>query len=132
MGCVNGTPYHDGLGDDFGCKIKHVSFAPSIFATTPGGRKAAAHKAADQQLSADLDAFKRMRLQGLAVPRTRGAAKIESECESTYEVESAQPAHTMAKGQDAGKSISRRGQEWRKRANEAHAAARRGEVIRAD
>lgn len=113
----------------FGCRVKTVGFSPSCFFTTPGGSKAAAQKKAERGLTQDLDAFKRMRLQGLQPPRTRGAAKIESECESAYEVKTAQPAHKMAKGSDAGKSITRRGAEWRRRANEADRAVQRGEAI---
>lgn len=129
MPCVNGNEHHDGSADDFGCRIKHVLFAPSCFPTSPGGSKAAAMQKGEKQLGKDLDAFKRMRRQGLAVPRTRGAAKIESECESRYEVESAQPAWKQAKGVDAGKAKSQRGKEWRRRANEAHDAMRKGQVV---
>lgn len=113
----------------FGCRIKTISFAPSIFATTPGGAKAASKKGQEKKLVRDLDAFKRMRLSGLEPRATRGAAKVESECESPYEVATGRPAHTQAKGPDAGKSITRRGKEFRRRANEAHEAIRRGEVV---
>jgi hypothetical protein len=115
----------------FGCRVKTVGFAPSIFTTTPGGAKAAENRVREGQLVKDLDAFKRMRLAGEEPPRTRGAARIESECESSYEIKTAQPAHKMAKGPDAGKPISQRGKEWRRRANEADQAVQRGEVIHA-
>lgn len=116
----------------FGCKAQSVSFAPSCFFTTPGGAKAADINRRDRQLEKDLAAFKRtvVNSKGEAMPKKiDGAARVESECESLYEVNSGQAAHKMAKGPDAGKPISRRGEEWRRRANEAHEAVQRGEVI---
>lgn len=116
----------------FGCKVKTTSFAPSIFATTPGGRKAAQVKASDKKLEKDLAAFKRIVVnsRGQTMPkRIDGAARVESECESHYEVVSGQPAHKMAKGPDAGKSVSRRGEEWRRRANDAHEEISKQDVM---
>lgn len=113
----------------FGCKVKTVGVAPSAMPSRHPGAAGAVHR--EKKLIKDLDAFKRLRMDGQTPPSTKGAARLESECESTYEIVSAQPAHTMAKGTDAGKSITRRGKEWRRRANEAHEAVRRGEVIHA-
>jgi hypothetical protein len=113
----------------FGCKVLTVGFAPSIFTTTPGGAKAADNNKRERELVGDLAAFKRMRQQGLQPRATRGAARVESEAESTFEVASGQFAHQKAKGKDAGKSISRRGKEWRERAEAAHTAVQRGEVV---
>jgi hypothetical protein len=113
----------------YGCSLKTKTFAPSIFTTTPGGAKAASNNKREHELVQDLAAFKRMRQQGLQPRATRGAARIESEAESTFEVASGQLAHKKAKGKDAGKPISKRGKEWRKRAEEAHTAIQRGEVV---
>lgn len=114
----------------FGCRVKTIGFAPSIFATTPGGAKAASMNKREGAMVKDLAAFKRMRLEGLEPRATRGAAKIESQAESTFEVASGQLAHEMAKGRDAGSSrVSKRGTEWRRRAEAAHTAIRKGEVI---
>lgn len=115
----------------YGCRLKTVGFAPSIFQTTPGGAKAAESRVRERKLVKDLAAFKRLRMDGQTPPTTKGAARLESECESPYEIASAQPAHKMAKGADAGKSITKRGKEWRRRANEAYEAVQRGEVIQA-
>lgn len=113
----------------FGCKVMTVGVAPSAMPSRHPG--AAGNVIREKKLVKDLAAFKRMRMDGLEPRSTKGAARIESECESAYEVASGQPAHKMAKGKDAGKSISKRGKEWRRRANEAHEAVRRGEVISA-
>lgn len=113
----------------FGCKVKTVGVAPSAMPSRHPGAAGAVVR--EKKLVKDLAAYKRMRLAGENPKSTSGAAKIESECESSYEICSGQPAHTMAKGPDAGKPISQRGKEWRRRANEAHEAVRRGEVITA-
>ena len=118
--------YPDGC---FGCHVLGVQFAPSIFTTTPGGAKAADNNRRERGLVKDLDAFKRMRTAGQQPRATRGAAKVESQAESEYEVVSGQFAHEMAKGKDAGKPISQRGKEWRQRANAAYDAVKKGEVI---
>lgn len=28
MACENGNPFHDGTGEDFGCKVKHITYNP--------------------------------------------------------------------------------------------------------
>lgn len=113
----------------FGCKVMTVGVAPSAMPSRHPQAASNVHR--ENQLVKDLAAFKRMRLDGLEPKAMTGAAKIESECESPYEVASGQPAHKMAKGKDAGKPVSQRGKEWRRRANEAHDAVRKGEVVTA-
>ena len=113
----------------FGCRILTTTFAPSIFATTPGGAKAASNNKREKALVGDLAAFKRMRLAGEHPRTTRGAARIESQAESSFEIESGQLAHEKARGKDAGKLISKRGAEWRRRSEDAHQAIKRGEVV---
>ena len=115
--------------DCFGCHVLGVQFAPSIFTTTPGGAKAADNNRRERGLVKDLDAFKRMRTAGQQPRATRGAAKVESQAESEYEIVSGQFAHEKAKGKDAGKPVSQRGKEWRRRANAAYDAVKKGEVI---
>lgn len=111
----------------FGCKVITVGVAPSAMPSRHPGVANNVYR--EKALVKDLDAFKRMRVAGLHPKATRGAATIESQAESRYEVDSGQLAHRMAKGRDAGKPISKRGQEWRRRANDAHDAVQRGEVI---
>ena len=115
----------------FGCRIQTINIAPSVFETTPGGAKAASNKRREGELVKDLAAFRRMRLAGEQPRSTRGAAKVESQAESSFEVASGQLAHEMAKGPDAGKPIAKRGKEWRRRTEDAHKAVRRGETISA-
>lgn len=111
----------------YGCKIITVGVAPSAMPSRHPG--AANNVYREKELVKDLGAFKRMTMAGLHPKSTRGAAIIESQAESRYEVDSGQLAHRMAKGRDAGKSISKRGAEWRRRANDAHDAIQRGEVV---
>ena len=112
----------------WGCKIKTVGVAPSAMPSRHP--QAAGNVLREKDLVKDLDAFKGMRIDGLHPKSTRGAAKIASQAESRYEVESGQLAHEMAKGKDAGSDrVSQRGKEWRRRANAAHDAIQRGEVI---
>ena len=112
----------------WGCKIKTVGVAPSAMPSRHPG--AANNVIREKDLVKDLDAFKSMRLDGQHPKSTRGAAKIASQAESRYEVESGQLAHEMARGRDAGSDkVSQRGKEWRRRANAAHDAIQRGEVI---
>ena len=112
----------------FGCRIKTVGVAPSAMPSRHPGAANSVYR--EKQLVKDLDSFKRMRLNGLEPRATRGAAKIESQAESSFEVASGQLAHEKAKGRDAGSDkISRRGREWRRRSEEAHQAIRRGEVV---
>jgi len=111
----------------FGCKVITVGVAPSAMPSRHPGAAGAVHR--EKELVKDLDSFKRMRMAGLHPKATRGAHVIESQAESRYEVESGQLAHRMAKGRDAGKPVSKRGQEWRRRANDANDSIRRGEVV---
>jgi hypothetical protein len=85
-------------------------------------------RSAEKDLVKDLDAFKRMRVAGETPKSTRGAAVMESQAESSFEIASGQLAHKMAKGADAGKSVSRRGKEWRRRADAAYTALRKGDL----
>jgi len=71
-----------------------------------------------------------MRLAGEQPKHTRGAAKIESQAETSFEVRSGQLAHERAKGRDAASNkISQRGKEWRRRTEAADKAMRKGEVV---
>ena len=116
----------------FGCKVLGIQFAPSIFSTTAGGAKAASNNRRERGLVKDLDAFKRMRLDGQHPRATAGAATVESQAESEYEIVSGQLAHKMAKGPDAKSDrVSQNGKEWRRRATAAHEAVKKGEVITA-
>ena len=111
----------------FGCKARTVGVAPSAMPSRHP--VAAGNVLREKDLVKDLDAFKRMRTAGQQPRATRGAAKVESQAESEYEIVSGQFAHEKAKGKDAGKPVSQRGKEWRRRANAAYDAVKKGEVI---
>ena len=107
----------------WGCKIQTVGIAPSAMPSRHPG--AANNVKLERDLVKDLDAYKRMRLAGEHPKHTRGAARIESQAESSFEIQSGQLAHERAKGRDAAKSISRRGKEWRRRTVDAYAASQK-------
>jgi hypothetical protein len=88
VACETGKPNHDGTGDDYGCKLRAVSFAPSAM---PNRHPAAAdEKALDRRLNRDLPAYKRMVDAGIQPKATRGAADIESRAHEKFEVEHGQ------------------------------------------
>ena len=124
---THGETHYDPDGC-FGCKILSVGVAPSAM---PSRHPVAATQVyREKELVKDLDAFKRMRVAGQHPRSTRGAAKVESQAESSFEIASGQLAHQMAKGKDASSTkISQRGKEWRRRTEDAHSSIQRGEVI---
>jgi len=107
----------------FGCKIHTVQVAASATPTRSPG--VSEKNRLDRKLDADLSAYKRLRLDGLNPKSTEDAAKFEKRAESEYEVVSGQLAPDMAKGKD----VSQGGREWRRRAEDAYQASKRGEVL---
>ena len=73
--------------DCFGCKASSVSFAPSAMATRS---VASSMKATEKQQEKDLPAYKRMRQEGLQPKSTKGAAEIEANASTRFEVVSGQ------------------------------------------
>jgi hypothetical protein len=121
----------------FGCKVMTVSFAPSAMPSRGAGAHCATANTAEKQLSKDLDAYKRMRKAGLNPRATKGAARVESECGSEYEVLRGKSARDMCKETiswregDIGtqKDVSQDGKQFRKRADEVLKATRAGEIV---
>lgn len=68
----------------FGCKALGVSVAP----TAVGSVEAQRVRRSDAQLSKDLDAYKRLRRDGLQPPRVDGSADREARAGAAHEVES--------------------------------------------
>jgi hypothetical protein len=95
-------------------KIKTLTFSASCFPTTGRGRSVLSTDKEEKQFDKDAGAYKRMYKSGLRPKSTKGAARLESEAQVPYEVESGQLAHKKAKGRDKG------GKEWARRAQEAH------------
>jgi len=73
--------------DCFGCKASSISFAPSAMATRS---LAAGYKATEKQQEKDLPAYKRLREDGLQPKSTKGAAEIEAQATTRFEVTSGQ------------------------------------------
>lgn len=111
----------------WGCRIQTIQVTPSATPTRGKGFAVAQRNRAETTLRSDLDAYKRMRRSGHNPKSIDGAAEMERRAESAYEVDSGQLASSKAKGIDAGRKD--KGKEWRKRANEAYDAVRRGETV---
>ena len=101
----------------YGCKIITVGVAPSAMPSRHPGP--ANQVVQEKKLVKDLDAYKRLRLDGENPKSTRGAARFESEAQTSYEITSGQLARDKAKGYDARKPLTKRGSEWAKRAQDA-------------
>lgn len=71
----------------FGCKIAWVGVAPSAAPTRGGGARVAQIAAKDKVLEKDLDAYKRLRDEGLQPHNVDGSAKIEQVAETKFQVE---------------------------------------------
>jgi len=78
---------HDGShGEDcFGCKIHHVSFAASAMPTRKP--EAAGTRRMEENMARDLPAYKRLRNEGLQPAGTKGAANLERNANSKFEIE---------------------------------------------
>ena len=69
------------------CKIGSVQAAPSAMPTRSGGARAVEINATDKRWTTDMDAYKRLRRDGLQPPRIDGAADIEREATTVTQVE---------------------------------------------
>lgn len=72
----------------FGCKVSTLMLAPSVAATTAWGGAAAREKAMERRWAKDMPAYKRLREQGYQPPSIDGAARLEREASSRFEIES--------------------------------------------
>jgi hypothetical protein len=70
-----------------GCRISQVGFAPSATPTRRGGANAAHNIALENQWHKDMDAYKRLRNDGLQPPRIDGCHSVERDSTSTIQVE---------------------------------------------
>ncbi len=71
----------------FGCKVSGLAVAASAMPTRKGGAKAAVINEKDKVLEKDLDAYKRLRQDGLQPPAINGAAEAESRANYKWQVE---------------------------------------------
>lgn len=71
----------------FGCKIASVGVASSACPTRGGGARVATIARKDKVLEKDLDAYKRLRDEGLQPHNIDGSAKIEQLADTKFQVE---------------------------------------------
>ena len=85
----------------FGCKVSQVGFAPSATPTRRGGANAAHHVALEQQWHKDMDAYKRLRGDGLQPQQIDGSYALERAATTPIQVEHGLN-HPLAKAEAAG------------------------------
>lgn len=80
---------HPGLDVEgcFGCKIAGLSIASSATPTRRGGARAQIINEKDKKLDKDLDAYKRLRQEGLQPKNIDGSAEVEKRAEYKWQVE---------------------------------------------
>jgi hypothetical protein len=71
----------------FGCKIAGLSVAASATPTRRDGRRAATINRKDKVLEKDLDAYKRLRQEGLQPKSIDGSAEVEKRANHKWQVE---------------------------------------------
>ena len=71
----------------FGCKIAGLSVAASATPTRREGARAATINHKDKVLEKDLDAYKRLRQEGLQPKSIDGSAQVEKRAEYKWQVE---------------------------------------------
>lgn len=71
----------------FGCKVAGLSIAASATPTRKGGARAAVINQKDKVLEKDLDAYKRLRQEGLQPQAIDGSAVVEKRAEHKWQVE---------------------------------------------
>lgn len=71
----------------FGCKVANLSIAASATPSRRGGARAAEINSKDKKLEKDLDAYKRLRQEGLQPQAIDGSAEVEKKAEHKWQVE---------------------------------------------
>lgn len=71
----------------FGCRVAGLAIAASAMPTRRGGARAATINQKDKALEKDLDAYKRLRQEGLQPQAIDGSAAAESRAEHRWQVE---------------------------------------------
>jgi len=71
----------------FGCKVAGLSVAASATPTRREGRRAAVINQKDKVLEKDLDAYKRLRQEGLQPKSIDGSAEVEKRANYKWQVE---------------------------------------------
>lgn len=71
----------------FGCKVAGLSIAASATPSRKGGARAAEINQKDKVLEKDLDAYKRLRQEGLQPQAIDGSAEVEKRANYAWQVE---------------------------------------------
>lgn len=71
----------------FGCKVSGLAVAASATPSRRGGARAATINQKDKVLDKDLDAYKRLRQEGLQPRAIDGSAAAESRAEHKWQIE---------------------------------------------
>jgi hypothetical protein len=79
-------PYLDVEGC-FGCRTAGIQFGASSMPTRAGSARSAVIEAKDRVLDKDLDAYKRLRKDGLQPRKIDGSAEVEKRAEEKWQVE---------------------------------------------
>lgn len=71
----------------FGCRVSGIQFGAASMPTRKGTARSAVIESKDKILDKDLDAYKRLRQDGLQPKRIDGCATIEKRAEEPWQVE---------------------------------------------
>ena len=71
----------------FACKVSHIAFGASAMPTRAHSARSAVIEAKDRILHKDLDAYKRLRMDGTQPKRIDGAAEVEQRADEKWQIE---------------------------------------------
>lgn len=71
----------------FGCRVSGLTIAASATPTRRSGARAAEINSKDKKLEKDLDAYKRLRQEGLQPQAIDGSAEAEKRAEHKWQIE---------------------------------------------
>jgi len=71
----------------FGCKISHVGIGADAMPSRGGKARVATINSKDRVLDKDLDAYQRLRRNGVQPRKIDGSAKVEKRAEEKWQVE---------------------------------------------
>jgi len=72
----------------FGCKVSAVGFSAELMPTRSGSSRSASVIQQERVLDKDLDAYKRLRQDGIQPKKIDGAANVEARAQEKWQAES--------------------------------------------
>lgn len=72
----------------FGCKVSAVGFSAELMPTRSGSSRSASVIQKERVLDKDLDAYKRLRQDGIQPKKIDGAANVEARAQEKWQAES--------------------------------------------